>query len=417
MKKTIWIWNHYAGSMYEERGGRHYAFAKYLKQAGYEPVVFCSNARHGKVETYFPDTELWQEHEAEKIGVLFVFVRGRTYGGNGAQRVLNMVDFYRNVKKTARAYAKARGKPDVIYASSVHPLTLVAGIQTAKHFGVRCVCEVRDLWPESIVAYSNRFTREHPLIRLLYRGEKWIYQKADALIFTMEGGYDYITERGWETAVPRAKVHYINNGVDLEQFRYNQAHFRTEDADLEDPSVFKVVYTGSIRHVNQLGTLLDAAKQVTDPAVRFLIWGDGDQRALLEQRVRDERIGNVVFKGSVDKTAIPYIVSRADLNFAHNAPQEIFRFGISFNKLFEYMAAERPVLCDFPCRYNPAVRLGASDLVENPTPENIASAVIRMSRLPKVVYRSYCEAGKAAAQAYDMKALAKKLIHVLEGTC
>ena len=233
----------------------------------------------------------------------------------------------------------------------------------------------------------------------------------------MEGGYDYITERGWEQAVPRAKVHYINNGVDLEQFRYNQAHFRTEDADLEDPSVFKVVYTGSIRHVNQLGTLLDAAKQVTDPAVRFLIWGDGDQRALLEQRVRDERIGNVVFKGSVDKTAIPYIVSRADLNFAHNAPQEIFRFGISFNKLFEYMAAERPALCDFPCRYNPAVRLGASDLVENPTPENIASAVIRMSRLPKVVYRSYCEAGKAAAQAYDMKALAKKLIHVLEGTC
>ena len=78
MKKTVWIWNHYAGSMYEEQGGRHYAFAKYLKQAGYEPVVFCCNARHGKVETYFPDTELWQEHEAEKIGVLVVFVRGRT---------------------------------------------------------------------------------------------------------------------------------------------------------------------------------------------------------------------------------------------------------------------------------------------------------------------------------------------------
>lgn len=114
--------------------------------------MFCCNARHGKAETYFPDMDLWQEHEAEEIGVPFVFVQGRTYGGNGAQRVLNMVDFYQNVKKTARAYAKARGKPDVIYASSVHPLTLVAGIQTAKHFGVRCVCEVRTsgrslLWP------------------------------------------------------------------------------------------------------------------------------------------------------------------------------------------------------------------------------------------------------------------------------
>ena len=78
----------------------------------------------------------------------FVFVRGRTYEGNGKQRVLNMVDFFRNVKRAARAYAKTWGKPDVIYASSVHPLTLVAGLQMAKHFGVPCVCEVRDLWPE-----------------------------------------------------------------------------------------------------------------------------------------------------------------------------------------------------------------------------------------------------------------------------
>ena len=147
----------------------------------------------------------------------------------------------------------------MIYASSVHPLTLVAGLQMAKHFGVPCVCEVRDLWPESIVAYSTRFTRDHPLIRLLYRGEKWIYQRADALIFTMEGGYDYITERGWERAIPRSKVHCINNGVDLEQFREHRARFRVEDVDLQDPALFKVVYIGSIRRVNQLGALLDAA--------------------------------------------------------------------------------------------------------------------------------------------------------------
>ena len=141
--------------------------------------MFCCNARHGKAETYFPDTALWQVHVASETDVPFVFVRGRTYEGNGKQRVLNMVDFFRNVKRAARAYAKARGKPDVIYASSVHPLTLVAGLQMAKHFGVPCVCEVRDLWPESIVAYSTRFTRDHPLIRLLYRGEKWIYQRSE----------------------------------------------------------------------------------------------------------------------------------------------------------------------------------------------------------------------------------------------
>ena len=92
-----------------------------------------------------------------------------------------MADFYRNVQRAAKEYASGHTKPDIIYASSVHPLTLVAGIRLAKYLGVECVCEVRDLWPESIVEYSRRFTRKHPLVRLLYQGERWIYQKADRL--------------------------------------------------------------------------------------------------------------------------------------------------------------------------------------------------------------------------------------------
>ena len=297
MKTNIWILNHYASDMYFDHGGRHYNFAKFLRRAGYAPVIFGANSKHGKAERFFETDALWEEHVAEEIDTPFVFVRARTYTGNGKQRVLNMIDFYRNVKKAAKEYAAQHGRPDVIFASSVHPLTLVAGIQLAKQFGVKCVCEVRDLWPESIVVYSNRFTKDNPLIKLLYRGEKWIYKRADALVFTMEGAYDYITEQGWEKDIPRSKVHYINNGVDLEQFDYNTEHFHVDDPDLDDPNTFKVVYTGSIRKVNNLGLLLDAAKCVTDPRVKFLIWGDGDEREVLERRVRDAGLTNVVFKG------------------------------------------------------------------------------------------------------------------------
>lgn len=205
--------------------------------------------------------------------------------GNGKQRVLNMVDFFRNVKGAARAYAKAWGKPDVIYASSVHPLTLVAGLQMAKHFGVPCMCEVRDLWPESIVAYSTRFTRDHPLIRLLYRGEKWIYQRADALILPWRAAMTISrSEAGsGRSPGPRSTASttawtWSSSGAPgpLPGGRCRPA----------GPALFKVVYIGSIRRVNQLGALLDAARQVTDPTVRFLVWGDGDQRAALERRCR-----------------------------------------------------------------------------------------------------------------------------------
>lgn len=414
MRKHIWILNHYAGGMPSDRGGRHYNFAKYLRREGYEPVVFCCNAMHGKAERYYETEELWQEHQAE-IGVPFVYVRGRTYTGNGKQRVLNMVDFYRNVQKAAKAYTAQHGKPDIILASSVHPLTLAAGIRLAKHFGVECICEVRDLWPESIVEYSSRFTKNDPLIKLLYQGEKWIYKKADAVVFTCEGGYDYISEQGWEEEIPCSKVFYINNGIDLETFRYNQAHYRVDDADLANPELFKVVYTGSIRRVNNLGLLVDAAKRVTDPRVKFLIWGDGDELPALRQRLMDEHIENVVFKGRVEKKYVPYIVSHADLNIAHNTPSPLFRFGISFNKLFDYFAAGKPIFSDFPCRYNPAVQYGAGTDLKEPAAQAVAQGIAYFCMISPAEYAVYQKNAERAAEEYDFANLTKKLIAIIEG--
>lgn len=302
MKTNIWILNHYASDMYFDRGGRHYNFAKYLRRAGYAPVIFGANSKHGKPERFLETDALWEERIAEEIDTPFVFVRARTYTGNGKQRVLNMIDFYRNVKKAAKEYAAQHGGPDVIFASSVHPLTLVAGIQLAKQFGVKCVCEVRDLWPESIVAYSSRFTKNDPLIRLLYRGEKWIYRKADALVFTMEAAYDYIVERGWEKDIPRSKVHYINNGVDLEQFDYNKEHFRVDDPDLLDTELFKMVFTGTLVTSNNIDGMLNLAKRLQKyPNMRLLIWGNGECTEAMQQRIRDEGIENVRYKGVVEK--------------------------------------------------------------------------------------------------------------------
>lgn len=413
MKKHVWIMNHYAGSMYFNNGGRHYYFAKYMRQAGYEPVIFCCNAKHGSPEHFFNIHGLWQEHPAEEIGVPWVFVKARTYTGNGKQRILNMVDFYLNVKKTAREYAAEHGKPDVIYASSVHPLTLVAGLRLAKHFGVECVCEVRDLWPESLMAYGV-VGPHHPGVIALRRLEKWIYQKADSLIFTMEGGYDYIVEQGWEKDVPRSKVFHINNGVDLETFNYNREHYQIEDPDLDDPDICKVVYAGSVRRVNNLGLILDAAKAVSNPRIKFLIWGGGDERPALERRLVDEHIENVVFKGYVEKTYVPYIVSQADINLIHSgeAGVPLMRFGISLNKMFDCFAAEKLTLMDLPAKYNPLVTWEAGIVVDGA--KEIPEGIERTQALSEEEWAALRENARRAAEEYDFKNLAQQLIKVLE---
>lgn len=413
MKKSVWILNHYSGETFFDRGGRHYNFAKYLRRAGHVPVIFCSNTKHGAAEKWFDTDAMWEEHQAEEINTPFVFVKARTYIGNGKQRVFNMIDFYRNVKTAAREYANEHGKPDVIFASSVHPLTLVAGIQLAKHFGMKCICEVRDLWPESIVAYGIAGSH-NPAVLALRRLEKWIYTRADALVFTMEGAYDYIIEQGWEKNIPRSKVHYINNGVDLEIFNYNKEHYQIQDKDLEDPDTFKVVYTGSIRKANNLGVLLDAAKEVEDSKVRFLIWGAGDELAALKQRVVDESIDNLTFKGRVEKNYIPYIVSKADACFVDGDSNSelVYRFGISPNKLFDYFAAHRPAIISTTAKYNPIEEYSAGICVRSAAdiPKAI-DCIIEMSEDEK---QQLCDNVRRAAQAFDFKTLTEQLIKIIE---
>ena len=417
MKKNVWILNHYASAMFFDKGGRHYWFAKFLRRAGYAPVVFCCNARHnGGGAPYFDTGALWEEHAAEEIETPFVFVRGRAYTGNGTQRVLNMIDFYRNVQTAAAEYAKAHGAPDVIYASSVHPLTLVAGIRLARRFGVPCISEARDLWPECIVEYSDRFTRSHPLMRLLYRGEKWIYEKSDALIFTWEGAYDYITERGWDKSIPREKVHYINNGVDVAMFDENRARFRADDPVLDDPSVFKAVYAGAVRRVNNLGLLLDAAKEFRDPRIRLLVYGDGSELDALRRRVADEGIQNVAFRGRVEKKYIPSITSRADLNIIHWEMTPVLRFGMSYNKLFEYMAAGKPVFSTVRSPYSIVEKYRCGADTAGFTPRELAEGIERLAALSGAERAVMGERARAAAADFDFEALTGRLIELIERT-
>ena len=147
--KTIWIWNHYATNMFFEKGGRHHWFGRHLVKKGYNVKIFCASTIHNSEEevdtkgrTYFTDF-------SDRIE--YVFIKTPKYTGNGKARIKNMYAFYKELFPVSKEIAAKDGDPDVILASSVHPLTLIAGIKIAKKMGIPCVCEVRDLWPESLI--------------------------------------------------------------------------------------------------------------------------------------------------------------------------------------------------------------------------------------------------------------------------
>ena len=346
MYLKIWILNHYATDMYFDGTGRHQGFAKYLIKDGHDVKIFCASTVHNSDINV--DTE--GKKYIELIGqdqVPYVMVKTSNYVGNGKQRIKNMVEFYLKIFGVMKEEVNKNGKPDVILASSVHPLTLVAGIQFAKKIKCPCICEVRDLWPLSIVEYSN-ISNNNPAIQLLYKLEHWIYKKCDALVFSFSNGKQYIIDKGWDKDIDIGKVHYINTGIDLELYMENVNNSSYTDKDLDDSSTFKIIYTGSIRKVNDLKTVVDAAQVLEQKYknVRFIIYGDGDERAPLMEYCTNNNIKSVLFKGKVPKQAIPAILEKGNLLLINVKKNRLARYGVSWNKLFEYMASGKPIIAN-----------------------------------------------------------------------
>lgn len=406
---NIWLINHYAVPPKYYPLARQTCFARELMSMGHDVTIFAASTVHNSDQNLITDGRPWREELVD--GVHYVYIKCAGYQGSGLKRVYNICEFAWKLPGVCKKFPK----PDAIVATSMPPTSCAVGVYLAKKYGSKAVAEIADLWPESIVAYEIAGPHNPAVIALRWL-EKWIYKKADAVVFTMENAYAYIREQGWEKQIPESKVFYVNNGVDLPLFEANRENFRVDDPDLANESLFKVVYTGSIRKVNNLGLLLDAAKLVKNPKIRFLIWGDGDELPALRQRVKEEEIENVVFKGRVEKSYIPGIVSRADLNIAHNTPSPLFRYGISFNKLFDYLAAGKPVLSDFPCGHNPAVIRGASVEISEPTAENIARGIERFVSMDEREYQRYSDNAAAAAREYSFEELTKKLVAIIDST-
>ena len=403
----IWLINHYAVPPQYYPLARPSLFAKNLIRMGHDVTIIAASTAHNSDKNLIEGRE--KVKKLTDDGIPYVLIKCTDYHGNGAKRVVNILEFAKNLPGVLNTLEK----PDAIVATSFDPISCYEAIKYAKKHGIKAVAEIADLWPETLVVY-NGVNPRNPIVRYLRKLEKKIYTMADAVVFTMEQAYDYIIDQGWEKEIPKEKVYYINNGIDIKAFDKNIRLYTVQDKDLEDQETFKIIYTGAIRKVNNLGKLLDIAKNIRNPQIRFLIWGDGDELESLEKRVSEEQITNVVFKGRVEKKYIPYITSRADVNFAHNEDSAIFRYGVSFNKLFDYLAAGKPIICDFKSNGNPVVtRHAGIELLGDSAA--IAKGIDEMANMPANAYDSYCKNARHTAEhEYDFEILTQKLLDILE---
>lgn len=246
------------------------------------------------------------------------------------------------------------------------------------------------------------------------------YREADGIIFSFEGGRDYIIDKGWSKEVggdvDTSDIGYLNNGVDLDTIDKQKREFVLNDSDLDDDK-FKVIYLGSISAFNGLDVLVETAKVLQDKAVinvSILIYGFGNQEEKLKHMVNEYGLTNIKFKGPLDKRYALNLLSRGDLNIFTFANTGLLKYGVSPNKLFMYFASGKPVLSMIKPAYDLVEGKKAGISVEN-NPEKVAEAMIKFSNMDKKQYKVYCDNARATAQEYDYKNLVEILIKKIEG--
>jgi glycosyltransferase involved in cell wall biosynthesis len=177
-----------------------------------------------------------------------------------------------------------------------------------------------------------------------------------------------------------------------------------------------VTYTGAIGKANNLSIALEAAEilQGKNPGIRFLFVGDGPEKQSLLGLLKEKKLNNVEFKDPVSKDAVVNILHESDALFFNLKDSPVFKYGISSNKLFDYLAAGKPVLFSCNAVNNPVSKAGAGITVQPENPLDLSDAVAKLYAMSNKERREMGLKGKRfVKEFYSIPVLVEKLEKVL----
>ena len=410
----VWSFNQYG--MLPQHGpmSRTYQFAKHLNEAGHETIAFVASHPHNTPHQFAEKNKKYCL--SNECDFPWVFIRTCNYEDgkpfSKIRRLYSLLEYFFGLFSVTKKFEK----PDVIIGSSAPPFTSLAAILLAKKYNCKAIVEIRDLWPESIVAYGL-LSKKNPVIKLMYALEKWLYTKADAVVFTMEGGREYVVKSGWDTehggTVDLGKLYHINNGVNLKEYVNNREQYILEDPDLDDENTYRVIYTGSIRKANRSILILpEVAKELSlrsDKKINILIYGRGNYVDELVNECEKKGIKNLKYKGNVSKLYVPYILSKSHVNILNCSSTAMSKYGSSQNKLFEYLASGKPIISGENDKYSVIINRNCGISREFDNAGEIADAIIEL-----IENSSRYENIADVAKEYDFGVLSQKLIKIME---
>jgi glycosyltransferase involved in cell wall biosynthesis len=398
----VWIVNHYADPP-DGLATRSFDIAKRLVEKGHPTTIFvCAFSHYHFRPARHLGWRLWLDENIE--GVRFVWVAANAYRGNDWRRVLNMLAFS-SLALVAGLLRRAR--PDIVIGVSVHPLAALTGYLLARLRGARFFFEVTDLWPQTLIDFG-RLRPDGAAARAMRGLERFLFQRAERIVMLWRHTDAYVAAQG----VSPSRILWVPHGVELG--RYDElAEYR---GGPDRP--FKVMFLGGFVEANSIDSILDAAAVLEKRGradIRFVLVGSGQERDALIARAVEMGLRGVEFRPAVPKREVAKTMGEADAFIYGLRDLPLYRFGISLNKLTDYLAAGRPIVFFGRSTYDPVRDADAGFSVPPGDPEVLADAIEKLVALMPEERIEMGERGRRyLLEHHNIPELASRLLEVFE---
>ena len=334
MTDCIWYVSQYVGvprAGVNSLGGRSFGLMRSLHKQGYRCVIITSSGPQGSAGG---------EYSLEEVdGVLVCRVPTPPHsGGKSLKRVGGWLSFERRLRQLPENLLP---HPDVVIVSSLSLLTVENGIWLSRRYSCPWVFEVRDIWPLTLTEEGD-FSRHNPLVIALGLVERRGYRKADAIVGTMPNLGEHVTR----VMGRRRPTFCIPMGVDDRALSVSVPLPQQYIDENLPKGKFIVGYAGSMGISNALETLLRCAERMRDdPSVHFALTGSGALRPDYIERFG--HLPNLSIAESVHRDQVPAFLSHCDLLYFATFKSRVWDYGLSLNKLIDYMWSGKPVVASY----------------------------------------------------------------------
>lgn len=399
--------NHYALPPSQAGGTRHYSLAKGLIQLGHEVTIVASSFDHDSRTDRLAAGEAFRKETLD--GVPFLWLKTPGYRRNGAGRLWNMLAFARALHR--HGLAQTWPCPDLILGSTPHPFAAVAGLRMAEALGIPFVLEIRDVWPQSLIDVMG-ISRHHPIVWLLAKLERDLYRGANHIVTLLPTVSRRVQERGGDPS----GITWVSNGIDLDLV--------PPPAPPAEGDTFTIIYPGSLGVSNALDVMVDAAillqaKEASLPKrLDLVLMGHGPEKERLQARVVQAGLRNFRFLAPVPKRDVYQVLATADAFWSSSQVTGLWEHGISFNKLFDFMAMARPTVIGLDAPNNPIAEAGAGLTVAPGDPVALAAGIERvMAMSPEERWAMGLRGARFVEAGFSFRILAARLESALMIAC